>query len=71
MSSLEITYVNNESYVTASNAARYLEVSRARVSKLIELGRFDVLEIGYSKLIPAEQIEAYKNGNRKPGRRWK
>lgn len=71
MSSLEITYVNNDSYVTAANAARYLNVSRSRISKLIETGRFDVLEIGSSRLIPAHEILAYEQGNRKPGRRKK
>lgn len=67
----EITYVNNSAFVTAANASRYLELSRARISQLVNKGTFESIEIGSNVLIPLVQVEAYKATKRKPGRKPK
>lgn len=71
MSRLEKTYVNNRAFATAANAARYLNLSRARITQLINSGTFDALEIGSSVLVPVIQVEAYATRDRKPGRKAK
>ena len=69
--SLEITYVNNIGYCSCVEASRYLQLSRARISQLVNNGTFDSLRIGYNVLIPALQVEAYKNTDVKRGRKPK
>lgn len=69
--SLQITFVNNRAYCSCAEASRYLKLSRARISQLVNNGTFEPLEIGYNVLIPALQVEAYKNANVKRGRKPK
>lgn len=69
--SLEITYVNNIGYCSCAEASRYLQLSRARISQLVNNGTFNALEIGSSVLVPALQVEAYKNADIKRGRKPK
>lgn len=65
--SLQITFVNNIGYCSCAEASRYLELSRARISQLVNSGTFDSIVIGSSVLVPALQVEAYKNANIKRG----
>lgn len=65
--SLQITFVNNIGYCSCAEASRYLELSRARISQLVNSGTFDSIVIGSSVLVPALQVEAYKNANVKRG----
>lgn len=65
--SLQITFVNNIGYCSCAEASRYLELSRARISQLVNSGTFDSIVIGSSVLVPALQVEAYKNADVKRG----
>lgn len=67
--SLVITYVNNRPYATIKDACAYLELSRSRLSQLVNSGELPSMRIGSSVLVEAEAIEAYANANRKPGRK--
>lgn len=65
--SLQITFVNNIGYCSCAEASRYLKLSRARISQLVNNGTFDSIVIGSSVLVPALQVEAYKNADVKRG----
>ena len=62
-------------YLTSASAARYLGLSRARISALCKQGKFTYVGIGNNKFIPVHEIERYKaleNTNaRKPGKKSK
>ena len=65
--------IDNCEYLTAADAAKYLDLSRARVSQLIKKGRLRVRYIGANTLVPISSVKRYKalegTAARKPGRK--
>ena len=65
--------IDNCEYLTAADAANYLELSRARISQLIKKGRFRVKYVGANALVPISDVKMYKalegTADRKPGRK--
>lgn len=55
-------------YVTKAKAAEWLEVSRPRITALVGSGRLAVKRFGRDELVSIESIDAYRKGERRPGR---
>lgn len=72
MSRLVITFEDDKGqWCTFADAARYLDVTRARITQLAKSGMVRSIEIGRSKLAFAPDIIGYGNVERKPGRKPK
>lgn len=65
--------IDNREYYSASDAAKYLGLSRSRVSQLCKKGKLNVRYVGAHALIPISDVIMYKSlegtNNRKPGRK--
>ena len=59
MSRLEIIELNGRRYVHAAECARYLGLTRARISQLCRNSTFTPFYVGSNCLIPLKQLESY------------
>ena len=63
-----ITIAGTE-YVRSAEAARYLDLSRTRVSVLVKQGILQSARIDSMVLVTLSSVMAYKVSDRKPGRK--
>lgn len=65
--------IDKKEYYAACDAARYLGLSRSRISQLIKSGKFNVRYVGANALVPVSDVMMYKvlenTQTRKPGRK--
>lgn len=65
--------IDNREYITATDAAKYLNLSRARISQLMKKDIFRAKYVGAHPLIPVSDVKQYKalegTKTRKPGRK--
>lgn len=65
--------IDSREYYSSSDAAKYLGLSRSRISQLCKKGKLRVRYIGANALIPVSDVMMYKSlegtNNRKPGRK--
>ena len=65
--------IDKREYYSASDAAKYLGLSRSRISQLCKSGKLKVHYVGATALVPVSDVIMYKSlegtNNRKPGRK--
>lgn len=72
MSRLVITFEDDKGqWCTFADAARYLDVTRARITQLAKANMIRTMTVGRSKLAFAPDIIGYGSMERKPGRKPK
>ena len=68
----QIIELDGIEYVTSSDAAKYLGISRSQVSNLCKLHKLTPHKVGSKVLIPFHEVRRYKalegTSARKPGR---
>ena len=68
----QIIELDGVEYTTSADAARYLNLSRAQISKLCKSGKLSPLKIGGNVFVPFAEVRRYKalegSSARKPGR---
>ena len=64
--------IDKKEYFSASDAAKFLGLSRSRISQLCSQNKMKVKYVGASALVPVSDVMMYKalegTSNRKPGR---